>query len=130
MQRRDPMPAHSAPEEAGAPMVGADLDAAGDCDVKWPAAVPFGAVSIHVTFCPGHDFDGETIGDYKIRHGVPVCRIWDELAEGLRDVTVAHELAHGWLDLSGIEMDEKTLEATCEAVGHGVVQLLAAMGEK
>lgn len=96
--------------------------------MNFPSRIPFGAIEIELRTTSSDELGGDRLGDYKVRDGVAVVRIDRDLLGGLKDTTIVHELAHAWIGLSSIKIEEEQEEAICDAIAQGVVQMMRAMG--
>ena len=95
----------------------------------WPDSIPYGAINIQIRFVHPDELEN-CIGDYRIHRGHATCRTDETLQDGLRDSTVAHELVHAWIRLSGINLDPEVEETVGDAISQGVVQLLGALHQE
>jgi Zn-dependent peptidase ImmA (M78 family) len=96
--------------------------------MDWPEYIPMGRLRVPLENVPG---ESEVLrgNDGMCEWSSPWPRITysDEIADDdYRDLTIAHEIVHGWLFQSGISnvLKDNMQEAICDAVAPFLIQLL------
>jgi hypothetical protein len=90
--------------------------------MKWPVTIP--AYGVRIPIVP-EEFDDGTLGEYHETSSGFLIGISPDLPPDASDLTIAHEIIHVWLRLSGVvEVVAKNEELICNALAPLLVQLI------
>jgi len=87
----------------------------------WPEHLPVYSAYIPIEL---EDFSDETLGEFhETRKGFHIG-VSPDLPEDVQDLTIAHEIIHAWLRVSGIVETVQFEELLCNSLAPLLVQLL------
>ena len=99
--------------------------------MQWPSSIPSGLSKVYLRPAIVSDFDTEDQGAYRqTSDGKREIAVNPALKDGpARDLVLAHEVIHSWLDSCGLAnlLSTEQEEAACDAIAPYVVQFGAAM---
>ena len=75
---------------------------------------------------------GDDDASYGSEQGVPSIVVANDLADGYRDIVIAHEWVHAWLALSGVgqylALTDAAEELFCDVLAHDLIRLVEVVG--
>lgn len=89
--------------------------------MTWPEQIPVYGVRVPVV---PEDFDDGTLGEFHETSSGFSIGVSPDLPPDAADLTLAHEVIHSWLRISGIVEVLKHEELICNALAPLLVQLL------
>lgn len=89
--------------------------------MRWPERIPVYNVRIPIN---PEDFNDSELGEFHEDSTGFQIGISPELPEDVADITIAHEIIHAWLRVSGIVDVVKHEELLCNALAPLLVQLI------
>lgn len=92
--------------------------------MTWNSEIEIAGVAVPIIYVEREGLPEDCKGEYRVVDQ-PQIRVLEGMEEGYRNLVVAHEIMHAWLDLTG--MRERFDDETNEALANNLAPLLVKL---